>query len=91
MGLEVLIPSKGKRDIVHGIIYEELTRGIVREESKRAYVDVVRSYVDRAAECIILGCTEITILIGLEDSPMPVFDTTALHCWRAVEWALAKG
>ena len=87
--LQVLIPTKSGRDIVHNIIYEELVRGIVREESKQSYVELVRSLVDAGAECIILGCTEITMLIGQGDCAVPVFDTTALHCEGAVEWALA--
>lgn len=87
-GLEVLVPSKDERDTVHGVIYNELVRGVVRDESKQAYLEIVRSLVLRGAECIILGCTEITLLIGQTDCSVPVFDTTALHCEGAVEWAL---
>jgi aspartate racemase len=90
-GLEVLVPSKEQRDAVHDVIYNELVRGIVREESKQAYLEIVRSMVDNGAECIILGCTEITLLIGQADCPTPVFDTTALHCQGAVEWAFSIG
>ena len=88
-GQDVLVPSKSERDVVHEIIYEELVCGIVRDESRQAYINIVRSLVERGAECIILGCTEITILISEEDSPVPVFDTTALHCEGAVEWSLS--
>lgn len=88
--LEVLVPHREERDVVHNVIYEELVRGVVREESKQAYVEIIRSLIERGAECIILGCTEITILIGQDDCPVPVFDTTALHCEGVVEWALAN-
>ena len=86
--LEVLVPSKDDRDVVHGIIYDELVRGTVREESRRKYIEVISWLVDAGAECIVLGCTEITLLIAQDDSPVPVFDTTALHCEGAAEWAL---
>ena len=90
-GLNILVPSETERDVVHRVIYEELVCGIVRDESKSAYVEIVRSLVERGAQCIILGCTEINMLIAESDSPVPVFDTTALHCEGAVEWALADG
>ena len=89
--LDVITPVQADRDIVHNIIYEELVKGIVRRESKQAYRRIVRSLIDQGADCIILGCTEITMLIGQEDCAVPVFDTTALHCEGAVEWALAGG
>lgn len=87
-GLEVIVPNQDERALVHCVIYEELVRGIVREESKGAYVEIVRALVKRGAECIILGCTEITILLGQDNCSVPVFDTTALHCEGAVDWAL---
>lgn len=87
-GLEVLTPPKYERDIVHNIIYEELVQGIIRDESRKQYIEIIHSLVDRGAQCIILGCTEITLLIGEENSPVPVFDTTALHCQGAVDWVL---
>ena len=87
-GLEVLTPSASERTIVHDIIYEELVRGIIREESKKEYIKIIDSLVARGAKCIILGCTEITLLIGEKDSPVPVFDTTALHCEGAIDWTL---
>lgn len=90
-GLDVLVPSKSERDVVHRIIYEELVCGIVQDESRKAYVDVIRSLVERGAQCVVLGCTEINMLIGESDSPVPVFDTTALHCEGAAEWAHMAG
>jgi aspartate racemase len=71
------------------VIYDELCRGIVRDESREHYRRVMRSLADRGAECILFGCTEIDLLVGPGDSPVPVFDTTRLHARKAVELALA--
>ena len=87
-GLEVLIPDEAGRAIAHDIIYEELVRGVIREESRRAYQRVIETLKDRGAEAIILGCTEIGLLIKPEDSALPCYDTTALHALSAVDWAL---
>jgi len=88
-GLKVLIPEEPGRTSVHDIIYKELAQGIVREESRRAYIEVIRELEGRGAQGVILGCTEIPLLIKAVDSPIPVFDTTALHAAAAVEFALA--
>ena len=87
-GLKVLVPDAPAREIVHGVIYNELGRGKVREVSRRAYVGIIEDLVRRGAEGVILGCTEIPLLIKQKDSPVPVFDTTALHAAAAVEFAL---
>ena len=87
-GLKVLIPDERGRATVHDIIYKELAYGDIREESRRAYVGVIRDLVRRGAEGVILGCTEIPLLIKPKDSPVPVFDTTALHAAAAVDYAL---
>jgi amino-acid racemase len=87
-GLEVLVPDAAGRDTVHQIIYDELVVGVIKPESKAAYVEVMRDLVARGAECIILGCTEITLLVGQDDTTVPVFDTTAIHAVAAVEAAL---
>ncbi len=87
-GLEVLVPDAPEREIVHRVIYDELGRGIVREESRRAYVRIIEGLVGRGAQGVILGCTEIPLLIKASDSPVPVFDTTALHAAAAVEYSL---
>jgi aspartate racemase len=84
-GLDVLVPDAADRAEVHRIIYEELCLGIVREESRRAYVTVIERLVADGAQGVILGCTEIELLIGPGDSPVPVFPTTRIH----VEAALA--
>jgi aspartate racemase len=88
-GLTVLVPDGPQRDIVHRIIYDELGQGITRDESRRAYVGVIEDLVRRGAQGVILGCTEIPLLIKQKDSPVPVFDTTALHAAAAVDFALA--
>lgn len=87
-GLGVLIPSKEEREEVHRIIYEELGRGIISESSREVYKSVIRNLHARGAEGVILGCTEIPLLIRPEDCPVPMFDTTALHAAAAVESAL---
>ncbi|WP_351227829.1 aspartate/glutamate racemase family protein [Streptomyces sp. NPDC002133] len=89
-GLEVLTPDAAGRAEVHRVIYEELCLGVVREESRRAYQRVIGELVDQGAEGIILGCTEIELLIRPEDSPVPVFATTRLHAEAAVRAALGE-
>jgi aspartate racemase len=88
-GLDVLVPGESARDCVHRVIYDELCLGIVREESRTAYRDIMRELVESGAEAIILGCTEIALLVGAADATVPVFDTTALHAQAAVDQALA--
>jgi len=88
-GLEVLIPDEPGRTAVHDIIYTELAQGTIREESRRAYVEVIEALRRRGAGGVILGCTEIPLLVKEKDSPVPVFDTTALHAAAAVEFALS--
>ena len=87
-GLKVLIPEEPGRTAVHDIIYRELAFGDVREESRRTYVATIEELMRRGAQGVILGCTEIPLLIKEKDSPVPVFDTTALHAAAAVEFAL---
>lgn len=89
-GLHVLIPDAEERDAVHAIIYEELCRGIITSQSRQRYREIIRSLIDRGAEGVILGCTEVMLLIGQEDSPVPIIDTTALHAQAAVEFALNR-
>ncbi|MEW2392927.1 aspartate/glutamate racemase family protein [Streptomyces venezuelae] len=87
-GLDVLVPDEAGRGLVHRVIYEELCLGVVREESRAAYQEVIHSLIDRGAQGVILGCTEIELLIGQEHSPVPVFPTTRLHAEAAVDAAL---
>ncbi|MBR8142043.1 aspartate/glutamate racemase family protein [Burkholderia sp. AU19243] len=86
-GLDVLIPDESARGDVHRIIYDELCHGVIDAGSRAAYVTIIDELAQRGALAVILGCTEITLLIGQNDSPLPVFDTTALHAQAAVEWA----
>ncbi|MGG7569153.1 aspartate/glutamate racemase family protein [Streptomyces sirii] len=88
-GLEVLVPDAAGRSTVHQVIYQELCLGIVREESRASFMAVIDDLVAAGAEGIILGCTEIELLIGPEHSPVPVFPTTRLHAEAAVTRALA--
>lgn len=87
-GLEVLVPESEDRLEVHRIIYEELCRGIVDDRSRHLYRDIIGRLVARGAEAVILGCTEISLLVGTDDSPVPLFDTTALHARAAADHAL---
>ena len=86
-GLEVLVPDEPDRRIVHGVIYDELCVGVVREASRGEYRRIMRKLADRGAEGILFGCTEIDLLVGPQDAPVPVFDTTRLHAQAAVELA----
>lgn len=87
-GLDVLVPEPEDRQVVHDIIYHELVLGIVREESKQAMLGVIQRLVHQGAQGIILGCTEIPLLIHEGDAPVPVFDTTRIHAEEAVDIAL---
>jgi aspartate racemase len=87
-GLTVLVPDAPDRRLVHRIIYDELCLGITTIASRKQYVRVIRNLAERGAEGVILGCTEITLLIKPTDSPLPVFDTTRLHAEAAVDYAL---
>jgi aspartate racemase len=87
-GLSVLVPDERDRRIVHDVIYRELCVGVTEERSRNEYRRIMRRLADRGAECILFGCTEIELLVGPKDAPVPVFDTTRLHARKAVEWAL---
>jgi aspartate racemase len=89
-GLEVLVPSPQEREIVHRIIYEELCLGRVLPQSRLRYREVMAALVARGAQALILGCTEISLLVGPEDASVPLFDTTAIHARSAAEYALAN-
>lgn len=87
-GLEVLVPRDDDRALVHRVIYEELVQGRVESSSRQAYRDVIGRLVERGAEAVILGCTEIMLLVKSGDSAVPLFDTTTLHAEAAVDLAL---
>jgi aspartate racemase len=88
-GLEVLVPDASDRRVVHDIIYKELVAGAVCLESRMAYREIMARLVARGAQAIILGCTEIMLLVSEADSAVPLFDTTTLHAIAAVDRALA--
>ena len=88
-GLEVFIPNDEDCQIVHRIIYQELVAGIIRDESRQQYRQIIQKLVDAGAEAIILGCTEIMLLVSPADSAVPVFDTTEIHAQAAVNMSLA--
>lgn len=87
-GLGVLIPDEADRQVVHDVIFNELCAGVVHDESRRAYREIIQKLADAGAEGVILGCTEIGLLVKPEDSPIPLFDTTQVHALAAVERAL---
>jgi len=87
-GLSVVLPSPDERELVHRVIYDELVHGIVREESREACRRVIDGTVGRGAAGVILGCTELELLLRAEDCSVPVFPTTRLHVEALVDWAL---
>ena len=87
-GITVIIPDDSERAVVHRIIYDELCQGVVNPESKAAYLDVVASLAARGAQAVILGCTEIGLLIQSCDTPVALYDTTDIHANQAVALAL---
>ena len=89
-GMETLLPEAGDRELLSRIIYEELSSGVIREESKREYLRVIGELEQRGAQGIILGCTEIQMLIRQDDTPVPLFDTTTIHAERALQIATGQ-
>ena len=88
-GLEVLVPEEDDRADIHRIIYDELCQGVIRDESRTIYRHAMARLVERGAQGLILGCTEISLLVGADDAAVPLYDTTALHAQAAVAFALA--
>jgi aspartate racemase len=87
-GLDVIVPGHDERDIVHRVIYDELCAGEIRLASKLRYISIIERLVTAGAEGVILGCTEIGLLVSQDDSPVPLFDTTRIHAEAAVAYAL---
>ena len=88
-GLDVLTPDEVDMDIVHRVIYDELCLGIIREDSRAEYLRIIDALAARGAQGVILGCTEIGLLVSQNDTALPVFDTTAIHATQAAMAALA--
>ncbi len=88
--LRVLIPNEEERNILHRVIFDELVQGIIKNESREQYKNIMKNLVERGAEGIILGCTEIGMLVKQEDSSVPLFDTTLIHAQEAVRYSLGE-
>lgn len=86
-GITVIIPDRSGVETVHRIIFDELVHGIIKEESRQAYLKIIQCMIDGGAEGVILGCTEIPLLVKQKNCRVPVFDTTSIHALRAVEEA----
>ncbi|MBC3832615.1 aspartate/glutamate racemase family protein [Undibacterium amnicola] len=89
-GLQVIVPSDEDREIIHRIIYDELCLGIIREDSRQEYLRIMLKLIEQGVEGIILGCTEISLLVRNGDLSVPLFDTTSLHARAAANWALSN-
>ena len=89
-GIEVLVPSPRDMETVHRVIYDELVMGNIRIESKNSYLEIIKRLADNGAEGVILGCTEIPLLVRQEDCAVPVFDTTRIHAEAAVDRAIGE-
>lgn len=87
-GIEVIVPNSEEMAIVHEIIYEELVKGLINKESREAYKQIIKGLKEKGAQGVILGCTEIPLLIKESDVDIPIFDTTAIHAKKTVELAL---
>lgn len=88
-GIEVLIPEQAQRDSIHRVVYEELCQGHINPDSRQAYLDIVASLSGRGAQAVILGCTEIGLLIRQADTSVPLYDTAEIHAVQAVEQAVS--
>jgi len=87
-GIEVIIPNETERQQIHNTIYGELVHGQIKNESREIFKQIIGNLEQQGAEGVILGCTEIPLLISASDVNIPVFDTTTIHAEKAVEWAL---
>ena len=87
-GLDVIIPNENDRQIIHQVIYQELCLGNIKKSSKDQYIEIINKLIESGAEAVILGCTEIPLLIQQEDVKVPLYDTTTIHAEAAVEYSL---
>lgn len=88
--LQVLTPHEADRQLVHDIIYQQLCHGIIRDDSRQIYRRIMQQLVQQGAEAIILGCTEISLLVEAADAQVKLFDTTQIHAQAAAQWALVN-
>lgn len=89
-GIDVMVPDEGERALIHDVIYSELCLGVISDSSKIRYLDIVSRLADNGAQAIILGCTEIALLIQQQDTDVPLYDTTAIHAAQAIALALGE-
>jgi aspartate racemase len=87
-GLKVVVPDAAARERIHAVIYDELCRGVIREESRAYYRQAMEALVGQGAQGVILGCTEIALLVGVDDATVPLFDTARIHAEDAADWAM---
>lgn len=88
-GIDIIVPNDTQQNLIHHIIYDELCQGVINEESKTAFIQVIRDLSEQGAQGVILGCTEIGLLINNDDSPLPVFDTAHIHAKAGVHFLLS--
>lgn len=88
-GIEVIVPDDAGRTVVHDVIYNELCKGTINPDSKAAYLEIIQGLHEQGAQAVILGCTEIALLVQQTDTAVPLYDTTAIHANQGVQWALA--
>lgn len=88
--IDTIVPSEEDIQYIHSVIFDELILGHLREESKKEFLNIISKLQSQGAEGVILGCTEIPLLIQQNDVNIPVFDTTVIHAEKAVEWALSE-
>ena len=89
-GIEVLVPNAAQQIMAHEVIYQELCLGEIKLDSKQKYLEVIQSLYNQGAQAVILGCTEITLLVQKKDTQVPLYDTTAIHAQSAVAVALGN-
>ncbi|GAB6262608.1 aspartate/glutamate racemase family protein [Photobacterium sp. R1] len=88
-GIQVIVPDADEQDVIHDVIYNELCQGIISEQSKIQYLDIINQLHARGAEAVILGCTEISLLVQQSDTKVTLYDTTEIHANQGVEFALS--
>ncbi|WP_294033502.1 aspartate/glutamate racemase family protein [uncultured Moraxella sp.] len=89
-GIECIVPTPSEQAVIHQIIFDELTLGVVRDESKRAYLTIIQALLKKGAQAVVLGCTEIGLLINEADVPVPVFDTAQIHAMAGATFILSS-
>ena len=87
-GISVVVPDEAGRELVDRVVFDEITQGVFRDESRAAYVDVMRDLSARGADAVVLACTEIGLLVGADDAPLPVVDSAVAHASLLVDLAL---